>query len=100
MATFTVTYDEAAKTLTVTWRGQTRVLTASLIGRHVYALNAFSVKFKTGTKLWPCAVCYYPPTGEYGITTGGYSNKGGATHIVGWYSEGDAHNSLTKGRII
>lgn len=98
MSHINATYDEAGKTLAVTYRGETRVFPARDLGACVLATNVFATKFKTGAKLWPAEVALWKKSGKAAVQQGGFSNKGGATQLVGWWNPGSNVNSQYRGR--
>lgn len=98
-APITASYNAETRQLAVTYRGETREFPVNYDGgRYVVAYNVFSGKFKTGAKLWPLAVYFWHENSAANVQQGGFSNKGGATGLVGWWNPGSAANSQYKGK--
>ena len=87
----------ADQTVTITYRGESRTFPAffSRDGR-VFIRDVFSGKFRSGTKLWPLEVIIWE-SGNTTVCSGGYSNKGGATIIVGWWNEDSKADTQSGG---
>lgn len=91
------TYNDETQELDVTYRGETRRFKVWKNGNYVRAQSVFSGKFRTGSKLWPCDVTYWFDTKTANVQQGGFSNKGGAVCIVGWWEKDSASNSQHHG---
>lgn len=101
MSIVTATYNESANTMDVTYRGETRTFRALPIKRgekieRVIANNVMSAKFRSGNKLWPASVTLWA-SGNAVVDTAGFSNKGGARIITGWWNDESNHNSQHNG---
>lgn len=94
----TGSYNADTKTLSVTFRGETREFTRLHdAGNWVCAFAVFGGKFRSGNKVWPMDVTFWKDSGRCNVNQGGYSNKGGACGIVGWYNPDSAYNTQHKG---
>lgn len=95
----TATHDAERGVLAIAWHGETREFKAALVaGRYVVAFRVFAGRFKTGTKLWPLGVTYWPDSGELIVEQGGYSNCRGARHLVGWWDDASPLATRHRGR--
>lgn len=83
-------------TMEVTYRGESRQFNAYKCGDRFCARNVFSGKFRTGSKLWPMEVLLWD-SGNVTICSGGFSNKGGATGLVGWFNANSQYNTQHNG---
>jgi hypothetical protein len=98
MQKITGSYDEATGLVSVTYCGETRTFKGHKWEDRVFAHSVFAAKFKTGTKLWPMDVTYWIGSGNLNIQQGGFSNKGGARGLVGWWNPESQANSQYKGQ--
>ena len=83
------TFDVETKTMRVTFRGETREFAGCSMSPGVWAsaYGVFAGKFRSGTKVWPMSVMFWFDSGKASVQSGGFSNKGGAHILVGWYDD-------------